>query len=935
MKRPARLLARTLATGAVSLLLSVPALADPAAASRYYEDGLKRFEAQDVAGAIIQLKNALQQDRNMLAAHLLLARAYLSDGDVGPAEVEFREALRLGVSRAEVAVPMARIYLLQGKPAVLLQSIPAEGLPAGVRLDVLTLRGVAHAALGQRAEAERSFAEARALDPASPVPLAAEVPMLIGRGDLVRARQLAEQAVERGPEYAMAFNARASVAHATGELATALMDYERAIALDPALIDAAVARAGILVDLGRDDEARAALAAIGAGPIEPRVSYLLALLAERQGKRAEAARHLAEAGGLVDVLPAEWVAGHEQLLMVGALAHHAGRQLEKAKKYLETTVSRYPNNLGARKLLASVYLDMSDYARATGMLEHVLRLQPEDPQALQLLGRVNLAQRRYGKASELLEKAAQSGDVGAQAALGFSRLGGGDTAAAIESLQAVFDKTPGDFVVANALANTLMRQGQGKAALAVAQRTAEAAPGNPAVLNLLGAIQVASGNPAEGRKAYAAALAGDANFMPARLNMARLDVAEGRLDEARRTYAAMLKQNRNDTVAMYESGMLEQGVGNLGEAIRWFEKAVAERPRDPRFGIALVKARAAAGDKAGALEAAKALAPQWSSDLLVLATLAEAQIDIGDNKAAQQTLREMTVLAEYDVSRLVSIGYLQLRAANPSGASYAAQKALQGRPGDEAAMVLETEAALADPGVAAATIDGLVATLRKEHPASASGLRLAGDLAVRRKRLAEAAQLYRDAFELQPSFDLLQRRASVAVLKGEPKSAMPVLKRWLEEKRGEEASVREMLAELWMRDGNWKAAREEYENLVAEGRAGANVLNNLANVLLVLGEGDPVRLAEQALALEPGNVGIVDTLGWSLAQAGRFDEAMRHLRDARLRAPEDPEIRWHLGYVLAKLGRAQEARIELQFALKASPAASWAGEASKLLEQLG
>jgi len=96
-----------------------------------------------------------------------------------------------------------------------------------------------------------------------------------------------------------------------------------------------------------------------------------------------------------------------------------------------------------------------------------------------------------------------------------------------------------------------------------------------------------------------------------------------------------------------------------------------------------------------------------------------------------------------------------------------------------------------------------------------------------------------------------------------------------------------------------------------------------------------VRLAEQALALEPGNVGIADTLGWALAQAGRFDEAMRHLRDARLRAPEDPEIRWHLGYVLAKLGRAQEARAELQFALKASPAASWAGEARKLLEQLG
>lgn len=933
MKKATRRFAFTLVASLTAALLPFAAHADSAAASRYYEDGLKRFEARDMPGAIIQLKNALQQDRNMLAANLLLARAYLSEGDVGPAEVAFREALRLGVNRAEVAVPLARIYLLQGRGKVLLDTLPADGLPASTRLELLTLRGIAHAALGQRGDAARSFAEARALNPESPLPLAAEVPMLIGSGELALARERAELAVQKGAQHAPAYNARGSVAHAEGDLTAALEDYERAIELDPGLIDAVVARAGILVDLGRNDEAEAALTATQGGPVEPRASYLLALLAERRGDSATARKHLAEAAGLVDALPPEWVAGHEQLLMVGALAHHAGGQLEKAKAYLDTIVSRYPNNLGARKLLASINFEMKDYARATGLLEHVLRLQPADTQALYLLGRINLAQRRYAKASEYLEQAAQSGGVDAKAMLGFSRLAEGDVVGATRDLQIAFDKAPGDAVVANALANTMLRSGDAKGALVVAQRAAEAAPGNPLAFNLLGTIRLANGDAAGARAAFDNALKIQPDYLSVRLNLARLDIAEGRPEPARALYAEMLRKNRADPVAMYESGLLEQRLGNLDEAIRWFEKAVAERPDDVLAGLALIRAKAASGEHAGALEAAKALAARRNTDLGVLEALAESHIRVGDQRAAQQTLRDMTRLAGFDTPVLVRIGYLQLQAGAPGEAAYAAQKAIQGQPGNEAALVLDVEAALADPKVDGDAVKEKLAILRATHPTRPSGLRLQGDHAVRLKQYPEAEKAYLEAFRLNPSFDLLQRRASIAVALGKPASVVPEVQAWIK-MRGGDARAREMLAELWMRDGNWKAARETYERLVADGNGGVNVLNNLANVLITLGEGDPVAMAEKAYALAPANVGVVDTLGWAYVRAGRLDEGLRHLRDARLRAPEDTEIRWHLGYALAKLGRVEDARVELQAALEGDPSGTWVAEAKTLLRGL-
>ena len=69
-------------------------------AAKYYEDALKRYESQDVKGAIVQLKNALQHDKSMLPVHVLLGKALLANGDAIGAEVAFTEALRLGVNRA-------------------------------------------------------------------------------------------------------------------------------------------------------------------------------------------------------------------------------------------------------------------------------------------------------------------------------------------------------------------------------------------------------------------------------------------------------------------------------------------------------------------------------------------------------------------------------------------------------------------------------------------------------------------------------------------------------------------------------------------------------------------------------------------------------------------------------------------------------------------
>lgn len=55
--------------------------------TRFYEDARARLSNGDTPGAIIQLKNALQQDANLLAAHALLGEAFLKNQPAGHARV--------------------------------------------------------------------------------------------------------------------------------------------------------------------------------------------------------------------------------------------------------------------------------------------------------------------------------------------------------------------------------------------------------------------------------------------------------------------------------------------------------------------------------------------------------------------------------------------------------------------------------------------------------------------------------------------------------------------------------------------------------------------------------------------------------------------------------------------------------------------------------
>ena len=525
-------------------LLHLPTLAQmKAETSRFYEDALRRYEKEDFSGAVIQLKNALKLDKDQLAVHALLGKALLANGDIVAAEVAFSEAMRLGVSRSEVVLPLAQVLVNQGKQKLLLtdERFALAGLPRNVQASLLLLKAGANADLGEMRDGLAAIKEARAINPNEPGSWLSEVPIRIRGGQLPEAQAAGEKALSLAPESAAAHYALGQVAHVRGELKVAVGWYDKALQMRPLDVEARVSRAGLLMDLGRLDDAEADIESLlKTSPIEPRASYLKALLAERQGKQADARDAYNRVTGLLDPVPPEFLRYRPQLLMLGGMSHYALRQFEKARPYLEGVQRQQPGSPVA-KLLAKIHLSEKNVDRAIDTLEAYVRAHPTDAQALMLLASSNMSQGRYTRASQLLQQALTMQDTpGAHALLGLNMLGSSRYAEAATELEAAVNKDPRQVQAGSALIALYLKGGYAEKAVPVAQRLVKAQPRNPGLHMLLGDALGASGDSKRARSAYEDALRLDPKFAAPQVGLARLDRAAGALEPAIRRLDKLL-----------------------------------------------------------------------------------------------------------------------------------------------------------------------------------------------------------------------------------------------------------------------------------------------------------------------------------------------------------------------------------------------------------
>ncbi len=922
MQKPTRaFIARgrsALAGALIALLPLLATAADPAQAAKLYEDALGRYQKNDLSGAVIQLRNALQADKNNLAVQMLLAKVLSAQGDARGAEVAYLEALRLGVNRAEVIPGLARALVAQAKHAQLFEHerFDVNGLPPAVKLEMLLLRASASADLGDTKAAFAAVEQARALQPGNVEVWLTEVPLRIRARQFREAQAAVEQALKLAPNAANAWYQKGSVAHVMGDRAAAFAAYDRTLALDPSHVEGLIARAGLSMDAGKLTEAAKDVAELRRiAPTEARGLYLRALLAERDGDAVGARAALREITALLEPVPFDFLRYRPQLLMLAGLAQFGLGEREKAKPFLDAFHRQQPGSPVA-KLLAQLHVAEGQPELALEVLDTYLRQQPNDGQALALKASVLMVQGRHAKATALMQESLRQKDSPTlRSVLGMSMIGGGQAGNALAELERAYKADPKQTQAGMALVNLYLRAQQTAKAKAVAEALVRQRPANPGFHNLLGMAKAQGGDSAGAIASYNQAIKLDDKFVGAKLNLARLEIAAKSYDAAAARLTALQKSDETNIDILLELALLADRRGQFADAQRWLEKAVDHAgPRELRPGLGLTEFHLRRANPQAALAAARALTAKLPDELAVQLALARAQLAAGDSTNARATLSNATRTATYDAAVQVEVALLQMAAGNPGGAAYNLQKAFADKPDFLPAHVLMTEVEIRqnEPAKAEARARQIV----QKFPQRAIGHTLLGDVSASRGQTAAAIDAYRKAHQTEPSTDTLLRLYNALYAQGgDRQPALQLAEQWLKS-RPQDRQVRRLLSDSYARLGRYPAAKQSYEAFLKLVPDDPEALNNLANVLLRMKDPGAQKVAEQALARSASSPPALDTAGWAAHLAGQQDRALQLLRDARLRDPGNAEIRYHLAAVLAATGRRTEARDELEAALK-------------------
>jgi putative PEP-CTERM system TPR-repeat lipoprotein len=899
----------------LSLACAVRAAGDPRAA-RYYENALERYQAKDISGAIIQLKNALQIDRSLLPVHLLLGRALLENGEFAGAEVEFEESLRLGVSRAEAVIPLARSVMGQGRPRELLSQprFAPEQLPANVRSELLLIRAAAASDLGDHKAAMLEIQAARDIVGDRLETWLAEVPIRTRAGQFAQAAQAAQRAVALAPASPEAHYLLGSVHHAQGQIAPALKAYDKALGLEAGHREALIARAGLHIDLKRFDAAQKDIAAVrGTAPKEPRAAYLAALLSERQGDSAGSRAALAEVTTLLDPVPPDFLRYRPQLLMLGGLAHYGLGQIEKAASYLERA-QQVQGNVAASKLLAKIYIAQGNTDRAVNLLQTYIDANPRDVPAVELMAQAHMSANRASRAVHLLRRTLRKIEAPSlRASLGVALVAADKPDEAIPELEAAWRADSTQTRAAAALVSLYAQRSEHDRAQRLAETLVQREPGNPGFHALVGTARLQAGRLDAARKAYEQAARLAPGSASPQLSLARLEMASGQFDAANARLEALLKIDARDVAALFEMALLAERRGRRDQARQWFQKAVDHSTgTDRRAVLALIEFHLRGHDLAEALKLAHRLSADAPEDLAVLLATSRVLLANGDHDGARTLLTRATRIAEYEAAAQIEIAILQLAAGHAPGAAYSLEKALSSEPDNLRANAVLVDVLLRQRDLdTAQRVAGEIAT---RHPNRAIGASLQGDVAAARGQMSAALGFYQKAHRIEPSSDTLLRLMS-ATAASNPAAANQLAEEWIKRHPRDARVIRE-LANGHARAGRFARARSAYEALLTLAPRDRDGLNNLANVLMRLGDPGALAAAERALAAYPADADIIDTAAWAAYLAGQKDRALQMLRDARLRAPENPEIRYHLAKVLADSGRGAEARRELEPVLR-------------------
>ncbi|MEE4144764.1 MAG: tetratricopeptide repeat protein [Halieaceae bacterium] len=292
------------------------------------------------------------------------------------------------------------------------------------------------------------------------------------------------------------------------------------------------------------------------------------------------------------------------------------------------------------------------------------------------------------------------------------------------------------------------------------------------------------------------------------------------------------------------------------------ERVLEENPQDTQIRLQYARLLTAT-DMEAARKQFELLSAQSPRDGELLLSLALISREIGDDEAAKAYLRQLLALEQHVDEAHYYLGRIAEDADDPSGALYEYRQVEEGR--ELLVAASRASVILIDQG----RIDEMRAwftELRRQNPEQAEQL------------FGVEADLLARGDELTSAIDVLE----------EALGQLP-----------ESSSLRYARAMIAEQQGNLALMETELRKIIASEPDNATAINALGYTLAnrTRRYDEAYELIARALALEPDEPAILDSMGWVLYRQGKYEEALDYLTRAYAAFP-DPEVAAHLGEVL-------------------------------------
>lgn len=885
------------------------------------------LDAGDLRSAEISIGSHLKAYPESGPGHWLMGRLRLRQGDPAAAEVDFRRALRYGVAADQIFPELADALLAQEKYNALIDELANKkmGDPAA---DAALQTAVANAYARQNMVEPAELAVAAALTSLANYQPARvlQARLMAGRGQLPEAMTLINELLAKGGPTEPAWTLKGDLLVQAKAPQVEIVDaYAKAAKLGPNAVHPQTMLMSIFMRKRDFAAATTQLTSMLSGlPRHPNTGYFDAYLAFELGDYQRARFVMLKLlAGAPD---------NETFLLLAGRIELALGSTQAAQSVFEKVVLASPGSAQGRRLYAQTLLANGFPEKAIDTLRPALRggdLQVESfalaARTYQALGNQRAEEEAFATAARIdpqhpLVRTAQA----------LTLLGKGEHDAGLTQLQQVADSDTGTDADLTLIRNSI-RLNRLEVAQKAIDRLEAKLPGASMPNVFRGEAALAANDTAGARGFFEAAFKTHADLMVAVDNLARLDEKDNKPEAAAARYRALIQRSPKNAAAWLAlAGLRTRMQVPAAEVLGLMLAAVKADPTYVPAHQALIEWHLRAGLTQEALLAAQRASTALPNDAALLKLLGDAELAMQDYSQAIVSFRRLVGLRPRSAEAYARLADAQSGKGDMAGAGDSLTQALRLAP--EWPPLQEAAFSLAMRDGRTKDALRIARALQAKLPDQALGYRLEGDAEAVQRHWKPAIEHFRAALTRQNPGNTAVRLHVALLASGDVDAAAKFAASWRAQNKTDARFVNH-LAETALLARDLPSAEQLFAQVLAIDPKNASALNNLAYLSLGRQDGKALAFAERAVAAQPNNPLILDTLASAFADVGQMDRAIETQRRALDLAPGNGGLRMAMAKLYLRVNSKERARQELNVLAQLGPRFSAQNEVSALMRE--